>query len=503
MKRAFDRYFFGPVDSVRPYLLLHIVLAMVGLDCFVELVPHGWRYGVDGFNVAHFRVLDALGPTPTAGLYVTVVALAGGVALTMALTRPTRVGLATVAALYTYGWAMSMLDSYQHHYLLSLVLGCFVFFPLRGAREVLGEHALGLGDDSREFDRTAPAPGYVVVGVTFAIVYFYAAVGKLGAEWRDGSALQRIVPLGGAAQRNPDRTLPSVDDLLRWANHLGLGDAGAWRALALSAVALQLACCVAYLLVVHRDAWRRPWLRQAFSIAGLAPLAFHVGVSSLDLSIGWFTGYMIVAALVFFAPASALALAADWGTVPVRALYHLGAAILGRLDRASLSVRVLHTSVVVLAVGVGLAVWRAGRAADLPGIPSAAALAALALVVGVAWRSWRAARATVHTRRPAPAVVYASARPTPPAVRPAALGGAIALVLGAAIAASVASVALTKTRVRFDYYRWAGADARRRGDYEQALGFYEKANAYAPLGESRDRIERELRQRVEDGRAGG
>ena len=57
--------------------------------------------------------------------------------------------------------------------------------------------------------------------------------------------------------------------------------------------------------------------------------------------------------------------------------------------------------------------------------------------------------------------------------------------------------------MRFDYYRWSGADARRRGDYEQALGFYEKANAYAPLGESRDRIERELRQRVEDGRAGG
>ena len=38
--------------------------------------------------------------------------------------------------LYTFSWSMSMLDSYQHHYFVSLVLLCLAFFPPTAAAEI-------------------------------------------------------------------------------------------------------------------------------------------------------------------------------------------------------------------------------------------------------------------------------------------------------------------------------------------------------------------------------
>jgi hypothetical protein len=125
----FERYLFARVDSVRPWLLQRLFLVLFAFDCWVDHASHAGRYGFGGFNVAHFGWLDALAPTPSPGIYVGTILLAGLVAFAMAMTRPSRVGLGIVFALYTYGWAMSMLDSYQHHYLLSLVLLAMTFFP--------------------------------------------------------------------------------------------------------------------------------------------------------------------------------------------------------------------------------------------------------------------------------------------------------------------------------------------------------------------------------------
>ncbi len=125
----FERYLFARVDSVRPWLLQRLFLVLFAFDCWVDHASHAGRYGFGGFNVAHFGWLDALAPTPSPGIYVGTILLAGLVAFAMAMTRPSRIGLGIVFALYTYGWAMSMLDSYQHHYLLSFVLLAMTFFP--------------------------------------------------------------------------------------------------------------------------------------------------------------------------------------------------------------------------------------------------------------------------------------------------------------------------------------------------------------------------------------
>src|SRR5215510_6447328 len=100
------------------------------------MIGHAGRYGVDGFNVAHFGWLDALMPTPTAALYVGVLLGTGLLALAAALSGPRRPALAALFLLYTFSWSMSMLDSYQHHYFVSSVLLCLVFFPQLRASDV-------------------------------------------------------------------------------------------------------------------------------------------------------------------------------------------------------------------------------------------------------------------------------------------------------------------------------------------------------------------------------
>src|SRR5690606_26573048 len=71
-------------------------------------------------------------------LYVGVSTLTGLLCFALALApRPPRWLLGFTFALHTWGWAMSMLDSYQHHYLLSIVLLALVFFPRLSAEEAL------------------------------------------------------------------------------------------------------------------------------------------------------------------------------------------------------------------------------------------------------------------------------------------------------------------------------------------------------------------------------
>ncbi len=189
MKALFDRYFFGEVAAVRPYLLVKGLLLLLAVDTWVLRTEHGGRYGVGGFNVAHFAWLDAIQPVPTTAFYVGFVLFCGLLAFVLGTVRTSRAGLAVLTVLYTYSWAMSMLDSYQHHYFISLVLVCMVFFP-----EVSGSDLFGRPDvadppkNARKKKRrkrkaeTPSAPparerlGYVLASVSTGIVYLYTAI---------------------------------------------------------------------------------------------------------------------------------------------------------------------------------------------------------------------------------------------------------------------------------------------------------------------------------------
>ncbi|MEM7434488.1 MAG: hypothetical protein AAF436_04985 [Myxococcota bacterium] len=250
--KAWNRYWFGDVALARPYLVLRFVLAALAFDVWLNMIPNGAKYGAGGFNVAHFPVYGDF--VPGAAFYLGVLAFTGVLALSQALYRPHRIALAFVAVGYTVGWSCSLLDSVPYHYLLSLYLGCFVFFPMLSARAA--------------FSRSNHAPrgsawAYVSVCVTTAIVYFYMA---------------------------------------------------AWGAASGKAYWLPMVCSGAYFVASMQDRSESQAVRVAMPLLGIAPIALHV----TEPMAGWFSFYMIVIAICVFAPTQALHAAGRTLTFPVR-----------------------------------------------------------------------------------------------------------------------------------------------------------------------------------------
>jgi hypothetical protein len=512
---------------VRPWLFSKITLFVVAFDVLETHLAPAWRYGAGGFNVPHFAWMSAL-PPPTATTYVGMLFLVSSGALVAALlASPPRWLLASIGGLYTWGWACSMHDSYQHHYLLGLVLLLFALFPRLDARRLFGE-AKSPGEAPHGLVPRSHAMGFTMLTSLFAVVYGFTARAKMEPDWLSGDAMRSITrdgetlrgaielaasvgieedafwwwlghgvvpvqivcalgyalaPLRDGASTPAEReTLPRL--LAAWWGPKGRGPAVAGGLLvgALLGVVVGFALGLGTTGIVlvstlfgtagaglffDADAWRfffaplgRPSARGIFAtIAMLTALSFHVGAEHLELEIGWFSLYMIVAALVVFLPARWLSLLAFVASAPLR-----------RPQPASSTAELPRLVLAGLAGGTSLVVM--GQLADLPGAVPASGLGALALAGTVG--------AALGRRIPA------------------------SVALRAATACLIAGMAITGWlavgTARFDYYRFAGGDFRRRLDYEAALGAYERANRYAPPGQSRDDRIEELRRLVRERR---
>ncbi len=484
-----DRYFFGSVDAARPYLLVKGFLFLLAFDCFIDLVPHGGRYGVGDFNVAHFRWLDAIQPTPSPAIYLGTIFLIGLLALTIALSGHSRWALGALAALYTYGWAMSQLDSYQHHYLLTLALALFPAFPLvsyalfgktgEATSPEPASESERATDESAEEQAAAPSrPGrsrrrkkrgelraerkveakrakasasasksgasawaYHLACVSFGIVYLFTAFAKSEPQWRSGHALRQIAP----GRMEPFRVL-FVD---RWEM---FSEKAFWELMGTSVILVQIVIFAGYACAPLID--RPSRLPKIVCAAALfAALSFHVGAEYLELQIGWFSYYMIVAALVVLVPGPVVSWVARGLTAPLR----LVAKLVG--DES-----VSRPAVIAIAATSGAVVYAAGRAADLPGATTAAVCAALVAVL----------------------VTAAS-------LRRGLLSHARAWAGATCVAALALWASITFTDVRYDFYRFVGGDMKRRGELEASLEAYEKANRYAPEDANRHRQEDDVR----------
>jgi hypothetical protein len=324
---------------VRPYLLLRGVLLLLAFDLWYLMLPHAGRYGASGFNVAHFAWLDAIGPAPSDGLYAGVLILAGLAAFAGAMTGE-RAAVVLALGLYTYGWAMSLLDGFQHHYLISLLLLGFALLP-----------ALRAGD----VGRTVTAWAHRLVAVTLAIVYLFASASKFEARWHGGSALEAL-----ARGKPPFAAIEGI------AAGAGISGAAFWTLASYGVTAAEIVIALGYLLCTGgaQPRARRRWIGWgAFACA----VALHVEVEQLGLQIGWFSFYMLLAACVFFLPEAWLGRAASFVTWPARrASARLGDAI--ARPRAT-----------ILATIGACAAWAlAGAAIDLPGASRAGAAGALA-----------------------------------------------------------------------------------------------------------------------------
>lgn len=362
---AFAALWYGPVAAIRPFLFERIFLALLAFDAWLTFA-RGGAYGLAGFNVAHFRWLDALAPPPTAGLYVGVLLLCGILAAVAALSGPSRPLLAAVFALHAFAWSMSQLDLYQHHYLLSLVFFCLIFFPPLRLAEVLPP-----GTAAVPGPRTC-AWAFRLLGAVVAIVYAFAALSKIEPFWLSG-----VTPALVAREKAVPQAVAGLFAAL------GPSRDSFWALVGIGTVGVELALSAAYLLSLRQDERAGALRRRICLAAWLLAVALHTGFEAMGLLIGRFSFYMLLVAGAFLLPERWLFGAAAFACASARRL----AAALARHRRAA-SVG-FGRSWLAAALALAPALALLGRWLDLPGAPWALVAAAAAMLGSVLAALWR------------------------------------------------------------------------------------------------------------------
>lgn len=435
--RAWDAYWFGPVAALRPYALAKIVYVVLALDAWLLRVPVAWRYGAGGFDVAHFGWLDALQPLPSAAFYTGLMLVTGVLAMVCALANAGWRTRLAVAALWTYGWMMSLADTYQHHYFLSLVLVLLAAMPPLSGRQALPVARRAAGRGSGRAALPAPLPmtsawPYALLTATVAIVYAYTTVTKLDLDWRAGRVMEhlgrpRLGTLGA-----------SLEGLGEWQPAL-------WAALSAGVVLTEMLLAAGYLLAPRLDTTRRPLLRVLAWVVFAAALSLHLTAELvLKLRIGWFSYYMIALASVCLLPGPLLARLAG---VLARLVETLAEATPFTGPRAAAVIAprglgVLGAAAVFVCLGAGA--WL-----GLPGAwPVGAALALLMAALT--------------------ALALAGRQPRRTAQYMAATGFAVLVMW----------VSVVSSRARVDYYVEKGMDLAARGDPRGAAVAFGQARRY-------------------------
>jgi Flp pilus assembly protein TadD len=221
-----------------------VIFALLALDALLQ-IRHAPRYGAGGFNVAQIPGLTALGPGRVG--YGVGQLLDAYLLVLVACGVATRIALPAAAAIYAWLYFGSQLDSYQHHYLVALLLAIACFVPWQRPR-----HA-------RAATRIRSWALRLIL-VQLAILYLWAAISKLSPAWLDGSALE--TQIGG--------TLRSVVD-----HTIGLA-------------------LMSKLVVVTEFALAATvWIRPAWWFAAPVGILFHLGIVFTGLEIGLFAWLMI------------------------------------------------------------------------------------------------------------------------------------------------------------------------------------------------------------------
>jgi hypothetical protein len=255
-RSAASFWFDFSVPWVKVLVLRVALFGVLAIDAFLA-VRHAPRYG-SGFNVGNLRALDELAPGRAA---FAVIELALAYLFTLFA-----VGVATrlvplAAALYGWVYFSSQLDSYQHHYLVFLVL-------------VLASFADWAPREGR--DAVTPMRSWALrlILVQLGIVYAWAAISKLTGVWLDGSALHEQI------------STP-------WMIHLIERVPGGWATAARFTLALEVFLAIAI------------WCRPLWPIALPLGVAFHVGIELSGLQIGLFS-YVMVALYTLAIPDHAM-----------------------------------------------------------------------------------------------------------------------------------------------------------------------------------------------------
>lgn len=263
LARRWERFWDAEAEQplVRPFRVLFF--GMLAFDCFGQ-ISHLSRYGMGGFNVSHFPGLDRLIPAPEATWMLALVLLQVALCVLAACGVALRRTLPLLAVSYSLTYFWSQLDSYQHHYLVAVLLAI-----LAGAAWL-----------SERPDSALPGWAMRLVRVQLAIVYFWTAVTKAEPQFLSGEVLQRLLTEQWA-----------IDAVQSSAEALGQAPITVFGALSWGALALELFLVLA-MLFPERLRW--PGL--------VLGVALHITIEASGFKIGNFSYLMGVMYVLLLPP---------------------------------------------------------------------------------------------------------------------------------------------------------------------------------------------------------
>jgi len=273
------------MEAGRLATLRVVLFTVFGLDQLALMSAHGWRYGADTFNVAHADWLGLLlGPT-SAEIHTAIYLFTGFLSLCVAAGLAVRFSLVLMTVLYSYNYFSSMLDGYQHHYLMAWLLLLSLWVPFH--------RAPGLGAGLV----TAPRLKGLGIRLLYAqvsIVYLFTAITKFDRDWLNGWALEQQI------------SSPGVRDFVESFGALvGAGELGSYGIVAHAVMVWQLLVSISFLV---------PKLRPFACVTG--PL-FHGMVEVIGLEIRWFSYYMIALYYLLLFPDSWYRATSSWLARPL------------------------------------------------------------------------------------------------------------------------------------------------------------------------------------------
>ena len=425
MRALWHRYWFEhSVLSGRLTAFRVVFFGLLAFDAWLLNLGHAPRYGVEGFNVSQIGLLDPWLPVPTPAIITVMYLVSGFLALRAALGIAVRSSVWGTTILWSGAYFWSQADSYQHHYLIALVLVIACAIPWDSTASLDRPTPKDGAEHPPRADTRVKSWGMRLLYVEVAITYYFTAITKMDAHWVDGSTVESLTTgsaLVALVRETSALTGLTVDSLF---------------------IVVVYGVIVGEVFAGAVFLWPR-----LHKIGFFVVPVFHILVEHLGVDIGWFSYYMIAIDVILLMPDSWFAAICRGFVSLMWPVEHLRRRLVGAVMTDCVSHLVVGIAVAVVCVVAAACVPLEGRAA---------------LLVSVALLSFGAHLPGLGRR-----------------FAPVARGG---LQMGTA---GVMAMAINASDVPYDYYRYWGGDLYRRGHLEAAAECYEKANRHKTEGPAR------------------
>lgn len=267
-----NKRLFRLFEANRPYSALIFLrfgfFTLLAYDLWTISLGHAPRYGVADFNTAHFSWLDSLAPTPNVTSISIVYLVTGTLALWTAVGILGQAGVIACAGMYSFCYFWSQADSYQHHYLLCLILFVFIGMPWRASKRA----------SSTAEPKTAQSSLNALM-FQMAVIYGFTALAKCDGAWLSGETLKQTIGR------------PEIREIVEaTGSSFGLAPEEMYRISAWGIMLGEWFAALAFLLAPLR------------SFAFFVVPWFHIGVEWVGFDIELFSYYMLLLNLTLLSP---------------------------------------------------------------------------------------------------------------------------------------------------------------------------------------------------------